>query len=101
MGANTWKVRFIMPRGWSMATLPRPSDGSVALQSIPAKRFVVVRYSGFAGESAIQQQLDLLKQYASGQKIATQGEPLLAFYDPPWTLPFLRRNEIMLELAPE
>ncbi len=101
MGASPWKVRFIMPSGWSMATLPRPSNGAVSLRETPARRFVVIRYSGFAGESAIQQQLDLLKRYASGQKLATRGEPVLAFYDPPWTLPFLRRNEIMLELAPE
>jgi hypothetical protein len=101
MGVGAWKVRFIMPRGWSMATLPRPSNGSVALKPVPARRFVVIRFSGFAGDSAIQSQLDLLKRYASGQKLETQGEPVLAFYDPPWTLPFLRRNEIMLELAPQ
>jgi hypothetical protein len=101
LNANEWKVRFVMPRGWSMENLPRPAKGSVALHSIPAKRFVVVRYSGFALDSAVQKELDLLRRYALEQKLTTQGEPILAFYDPPWTLPFLRRNEIMLELAPQ
>ena len=101
LGANAWTVRFIMPSSLSMATLPRPASGLVALRSIPAQRFVVIRYSGLAGDASVQRELDRLVRYATDQKLKTQGEPVLAFYDPPWTLPFLRRNEIMLELEPQ
>ena len=40
-----------------------------------------------------------LREFASERKLETVGEPMSAFYNPPWALPFVRRNEIMLELA--
>jgi hypothetical protein len=96
---NSWTVRFIMPKSWTMETLPVPSDPRVSLKPIPARRFVVITFSGFARDATIKKETDELRQYAEAHKLTTVGEPVLAFYNPPWTLPFLRRNEIMLELA--
>lgn len=96
---DTWKVRFIMPKRWTMETLPAPNDARVTLKPIPAKRFAVIRFSGLARDATIQEETKQLRQYAAERKLTTVGEPLLAFYNPPWTLPFLRRNEIMLELV--
>ena len=50
---NSWTVRFIMPRDWTMETLPAPSDARVSLRPIPAKRVAVIRFSGLASASAI------------------------------------------------
>jgi hypothetical protein len=96
---NSWTVRFIMPKSWSMQTLPAPSDPRVKLEPLPARRFLVVTFSGTARDDAIKSKTEELRQYAASHKLATVGEPVLAFYNPPWTLPMLRRNEIMLELA--
>jgi SOUL heme-binding protein len=96
---NAWTVRFIMPRSWTMGTLPAPNDARVSLKPIPAKRMVAIRFSGLANGALIQMKTAELRKYASEHKLKTVGEPLLAFYNPPWTLPFFRRNEIMLELA--
>jgi hypothetical protein len=96
---NSWTVRFIMPKNWTMATLPAPNDQRVSLQPIPARRFVALRFSGFTTDAAIAKRTDQLRRYAADHKLSTTGEPVLAFYNPPWTLPFLRRNEVMLELA--
>ncbi|HWJ19179.1 MAG TPA: heme-binding protein [Geobacterales bacterium] len=96
---NSWTVRFIMPKSWTMQTLPAPSDPRVKLEPLPARRFLVVTFSGLARDEAIESRTAELRQYAASNKLATVGEPLLAFYNPPWTLPMLRRNEIMLELA--
>ena len=57
------------------------------------------RFSGLANDALIRAKTVELRKYASDHKLTTVGEPLLAFYNPPWTLPFFRRNEIMLELA--
>jgi hypothetical protein len=57
------------------------------------------RFSGLANDPLIQTKTDELRKYASQHKLKTVGEPVLAFYNPPWTLPFFRRNEVMLELA--
>ena len=96
---NSWTVRFIMPKSWTMQTLPAPSDPRVKLEPLPARRFLVVTFSGLARDEAIKSRTAELRQYATSHTLATVGEPVLAFYNPPWTLPMLRRNEIMLELA--
>ncbi len=96
---NSWTVRFIMPKSWTTQTLPVPSDPRVKIEPLPARRFLVVTFSGLARDAAIKSRTDELRQYATKYKLATVGEPVLAFYNPPWTLPMLRRNEIMLELA--
>ena len=96
---NSWTVRFIMPNSWTMETLPVPNDTRVTLKPVPAKRMVAIRFSGTANDNLIQAKTDELRKYASEHRLHTVGEPLLAFYNPPWTLPFFRRNEIMLELA--
>ena len=96
---DSWRVRFIMPGSWTLETLPAPNDARVTLKPVPAKRMLAIRFSGSASDSLIQAKTDELRRYAAGKTLATVGEPLSAFYNPPWTLPFFRRNEIMLELA--
>ena len=96
---NAWTVRFIMPKSWTMDTLPTPNDRRVSLRAVPARRFAAITFSGTATNDAIEQRTEELRRYASSKKLTTIGEPLLAFYNPPWTLPFFRRNEVMLELA--
>lgn len=99
IAGDSWTVRFIMPSSWTLKTLPAPNDARVTLNPVPAKRVLAIRFSGSASDRLIQTKTDELRRYAADKKLATVGEPLLAFYNPPWTLPFFRRNEIMLELA--
>ena len=95
----TWTVRFIMPRLWAIETLPKPTDTRVSLKPIPARRFVSLTFSGLATNEALDKRTDELRRYAAAHNFSIRGEPLLAFYNPPWTLPFFRRNEVMLEFA--
>ena len=96
---SSWTVRFIMPSGWTMQSLPVPNDPRVTLKPVSAKRMVAIRFSGTANDDLIQAKTDELRKYAAEHKLSTIGEPLLAFYNPPWTLPIFRRNEIMFELV--
>lgn len=96
---NAWTVSFVMPSSWTIQTLPAPIDKRVELRPLPAKKFLVSRFSGTAGAAKIERKSRELIAYASGHNIATVGPPLMAFYNPPWTLPLLRRNEILLEVA--
>lgn len=96
---KAWVVRFIMPKSWTLETLPAPNDTRVSLKSMPARRFAAITFSGLATDDAIRMRTEELQRYTAGNKLATRGEPLLAFYNPPWTLPFFRRNEVMLELV--
>lgn len=94
-GAETWNVRFVMPKEWTMATLPKPVNPEVRLIEVPAERMAVVRFSGWVGDSDIADFTARLKDFMARKGLTPVGEPVYAFYDPPWTLPFFRRNEIM------
>jgi hypothetical protein len=93
-----WKVRFVMPPNQTRETLPEPSNNDVRLISIPSKRFVVLRFSGFNRDSNIRIHQKMLFDYTEKENLASTSEPIVAHYNPPWTLPFLKRHEIMLEL---
>jgi hypothetical protein len=96
---NLWKVEFVMPNNYTMDTLPKPNNDTVKLIEVPQKRFIVIRFSGFAGEETLQTQTNTLNAYMASHNLEALSVPVYAFYNPPWTLPFLRRNEIMIEIA--
>ncbi|MBL0318422.1 MAG: heme-binding protein [Alphaproteobacteria bacterium] len=99
-GAGTsWKVRFVMPANYTMDTLPKPNNDAVTLQQVPGKRFAVIRFSGMASEESLKSHTDELQTFISTTKLNAISEPTYAFFNPPWTLPFLRRNEVMVEVA--
>jgi effector-binding domain-containing protein len=93
-----WNVRFVMPSEYTIETLPRPKNKQIEILSIPSKRYAVIRFSGLAREGILHKNLDALQQYIGSKKLHEVGKPVYAFYNPPWTLPFLRRNEIMIEI---
>jgi hypothetical protein len=95
---NKWKVRFVMPKKYSFERLPKPNSKDVILIPVPAKSFAVIRFSGLANDENIKQHTAELEAYILAQNLKPIGGPLLAFYNPPWTLPFLRRNEVMIEV---
>jgi len=98
---NAWLIRFMMPRSYSLDTLPKPNDQRVHLVTLPPSRFAVVRFSGLGKEPSIEQNTAELISYLKDHNLRAVGPPLLARYNPPWTVWFLRRNEIMLPVQVE
>ena len=96
---NTWRVRFIMPSKYTMETPPKPNNSAVVLKEIPGKRFAVIRFSGMGGKDSVDRHTKELEEFISAKKLTPLSPPTYAFYNPPWTLPFLRRNEVMVETA--
>jgi hypothetical protein len=82
-----------------MATLPKPRNPAVTLREVPGKRYAVLAFSGLAGEEKVQQKTDELLVWLKAKNRRAIATPQLARYNPPWTLPFLRRNEILVEVA--
>lgn len=97
-GAKRWRIHFVMPSQYSMVTLPKPVNPLVSLREIPAKSFAAITYTGFNTESSVQAKTDELARWMKSKNLEAIGKPQLARYNPPWTLPFLRRNEILLEV---
>jgi SOUL heme-binding protein len=94
-----WKIRFIMPAGSTLATMPRPNDPNVRLLEEPGKRYAVIRFTGFGEEGAVTRKTAELNAFLARRQLTPIAKPVFAQYDPPWTLPFMRRNEIWLEVA--
>lgn len=93
-----YRMHFVMPSAYTLETLPRPRDARVRLRELPARQMAVVRFSGFAGEDKVRERTNELLEWLRTEGLKPAGTPQLARYDPPWTLPFLRRNEVMLPL---
>jgi DNA gyrase inhibitor GyrI len=94
-----WKVRFVMPSGKNLTNLPKPDDPRVKLLDLPAGRFAVIRFSGTAGDETLEKNAGQLLSFIRSKPLNPIGLPVYAFYNPPWTLPFLRRNEVMMEVV--
>ncbi len=93
-----WKVYFVMPSQYTLETLPKPKNPQVTIKSLPSQKFAVLRFSGFVDEEKMAKKVAELKEWAGNKKLKMLGSPELARYNPPWTLPFLRRNEVMVEV---
>jgi hypothetical protein len=95
---GVWVVRFTMPAGYSLETLPAPIDPRVKLRAIAPARYVVIRFSGLASTANVEARTAELIAFAREHHLRTTGPAALAQYNPPWTLWFMRRNEVMIQL---
>ena len=93
-----WKVSFVMPSQYTLETLPKPNNPQILIKQLPAKQFALIRFSGLVDEEKMQAKSAELNQWITMKKLNPVGIPELARYNPPWTLPFLRRNELMIEV---
>lgn len=97
-GPSQWKIRFAMPENFTLESLPKPNNPAVILKEVASKRFAVIRFSGFITEATLSQHTEQLLQFINKNGLEPISAAIYAFYNPPWTLPFLRRNEIMIEV---
>jgi hypothetical protein len=96
--AGGMRVQFVLPKGVTLESAPEPLDPRVQLRLVPASPWAVIRYSGTWSQSNYDEHLALLKAVLDKAGVVTQGEPVLARYNAPFTPWFLRRNEIWLAL---
>ena len=96
--AKDWRIQFVMPTDYTMATLPKPNNQAVQLREVPAQRFAVLRYSGLNTESKVEDKTNELLVWVKTKNWQMAGSPQLSRYDPPWTLPMWRRNELRVEV---
>jgi SOUL heme-binding protein len=93
-----WRVHFVMPSQYKFADLPTPNNPEVKLREVPAKKVAALRFSGFAGEEKVAAQTVVLNDWIRTQGLVAANTPQLARYNAPWTPPFLRRNEVLIEV---
>ena len=95
---NRWTMFFVLPSKYNLENVPVPSDPRVVIKLIKSQKAAVVQYSGIMNDEKIKiNSLKLLK-WVNRKKYRMIGVPYSAGYDPPWTIPFLRRNEILVQI---
>jgi hypothetical protein len=96
--SNQWRMAFSLPSKWNLETAPVPNDQRVNLREISPERMVVLQFSGRMATQDLEEKEQELRQWAMKQGITVVGSVRTARYDPPWTLPFLRKNEVQLKV---
>lgn len=96
--SHNWQLYFFMPRHYSLAALPIPNSSAVTIRELPIEYYAAITFSGLVDEKKVAKKTQRLKQWLADQQIQVGGKAHLARYNPPWTLPFLRRNEILLAI---
>jgi hypothetical protein len=98
-GKTSRNMVFVLSGDLSLDDLPAPNDERVHLHGVPPRRVAVLRFRGrYGGDLPAQKRNELLFLLkCAGLKAAS--EVWFAAYDGPSTLGFLRRNEVLVELA--
>ena len=96
--AGGFLLQFVMPRGYTLATLPEPLDARIKLRNVPAQTVGVIRYSGGWSQASYDENLAKLRQALAAANLKTEGEPIFSRYNSPMMPAFWRRNEIWLGL---
>jgi hypothetical protein len=98
-GAERYVLSFVMPQRFTLETLPTPNDPRVTLREEPARLMAVHGYSGRWTQSNYRREESRLLDAVKAQGFEPIGAPVYARYNSPFSLPFMRRNEVMVEVS--
>lgn len=96
--ASVYRMEFVLPETMNLDNAPKPTNPEVKLEESPSKLVGVIRFSGFMGAEKIESKKKELKEFLKEKNYTPVGEFYLARYNAPFTLPFLRRNEVLVEV---
>jgi hypothetical protein len=94
-----WKLHFVMPSQEKLDSLPRPNNAQINLRKVGEHEVVAIRFSGWTTAASIRENTEKLQQWASARNLTLAGVPQVARYNDPFTLPWRRRNEILIEVS--
>ena len=98
-GDGQMTYAFVMESKYTMETLPTPNDGRIRIREVPERVMAVRRYSGRWTLTNYRLNEELLRVALSNEGIEIAGDPILARYNSPFSLPMFRRNEVMFEIV--
>jgi hypothetical protein len=96
---NKLKMSFIMPSEYTLKTLPKPASSKVKIETLSSRKLAVLRFTGFTPKSKVTKLQNKLISTLKENKIKIKSEPFLMRYNSPWSIPFLRRNEVAVEIS--
>ena len=79
--------------------LPEPSDPRVKLTQMPSTTVAALRFSGSTSDAAVSTRTEELVSALQSSKWKIAGAATAFFYNPPWTMPFFRTNEVVIPVS--
>ena len=95
---NKLKMSFVMPSEYTLKTLPKPNSSKVKIETLKSRKLAVLRFSGFTPSNKVNKLQNKLISILKENKVKIKSAPFLMRYNSPWTIPFLRRNEVAVEV---
>jgi hypothetical protein len=96
--ADIWKLVFSLPLDYKIENTPKPTVTQIKLVNVPEKRYIATKLNMFASDEDIDKSQQRLMDYAFPNNLRITSQPIIAFFNPPWSLPFRRKNELMIEV---
>lgn len=93
-----YEMSFVMPKGRTLMSLPRPADPAVTLREAPERHVAVLKFRANYSAAEIERREKHLRTLVAAAGLTAFGPVVFAGFDPPWTLPFLKRTELWLEI---
>lgn len=94
------KMSFILPKGMSPEDAPTPDGQTIDFSTVPARQLAALQFSWWTTPERVEAKTEVLLEVLRGNGIETRGRPSLMRYNDPWTPPFMRRNEVAIEVSP-
>ena len=95
---KTWLIQFVMPKQYTMDTLPKPNNPEVKLLAVGPQKLAVIRFTGFVSDDKVEEKTAELMAWIKSRNTLPLGNSRLARYNPPWSIPWMRRNEILIPI---
>lgn len=96
---NKLKMSFVVPKKYELSNMPTPNNPNIFFDYMTEGKYLVITFNGSPDQQNITNQIELLKKYALENNFTLNTQKILAVYDPPWTIPFLKRNEILSQIS--
>lgn len=93
---NSETMSFVLPSNFSYTDAPKPKDPSVKLEEITDYTVAAITFNGFLRQDNIEKHKNLLKDWIEKKQLKVIGPAKAAGYNPPFTIPAFRRNEILI-----
>lgn len=95
---QAWSMAFVLPEGYTEETAPTPTNPMVKIRDVAPRRVASVRFGGFLRDRTAEEQRRKLAAWLDARELDYDNDWRLAGYNPPWTIPQLRRNEVLVTL---
>ena len=91
-------MSFVMPADFTLKSTPKPTNPNVWVTEVKEYKVVVIKFSGLLSDSNVKIQTEILNSWIEKNGYTAISEPVNAAYNGPFTIPWLRHNEVLIEV---